>query len=277
MSSYYVKLNMALMQRSKSLTQLENVVTPMAERFDSMYDLPGTLEDQLDEVSRFVQELTVTNPITSAPPIPQRNPARSPIAEVPDPLSTPLSSLLLSPGQTSLKLTSPHPSQRSAPIRVLTSGPTNNNMSSISASSHVTMPVTPPRKRVSEFSFGGSSARDSTGSYASSVSSGLSLDSFGSNAPIPATKSLPLPRTLELNGPVQTKGDSLTFLSLPAMRPPSTYSTQTIERIRSNTELILFPTRSDSIKKLHRSSTTASQKATFEKEAFRNSAVLCDV
>ncbi|KAL1608817.1 hypothetical protein SLS59_002008 [Nothophoma quercina] len=69
-----------------SVSQLEAVVNPMAERFDSMYDLPGTLEDQLDEVSRFVRDLTIANPVTQAPPIPQRNPARSPIAEITDPL-----------------------------------------------------------------------------------------------------------------------------------------------------------------------------------------------
>jgi hypothetical protein len=48
-------------------------------------------------------------------------------------------------------------------------------------------------------------------------------------------------------------------------------------RGKSKSALSLFPARQDSITKLHRSSTTASQKAVFEKDAFRNSAVLCDV
>lgn len=45
----------------------------------------------------------------------------------------------------------------------------------------------------------------------------------------------------------------------------------------SHTRLSPYPSTQPEIVKLHRSSTTASQKAVFEKEAFRNSAVLCDM
>lgn len=269
------------MQCSGSVSQLEAVVTPMAERFDSMYDLPGTLEDQLDEVSRFVRDLTLANPITQAPPIPQRNPARSPIAEITDPLSihrTSMSPPALSPRRTSMKVSSSHSRQRSLSAASLTSRPTSNDISPTLTKGNFATPPTPPRKRVSEFSFGGSSTRDSTSSYASSTSSIPSRTSINSSHTfISVTKSLPLPRTPELSETMQPNTSSLTLLPSPAMRPTSAQSTPDIGRTRSNSTLSPFPARQDSITKLHRSSTTASQKAAFEKDAFRNSAVLCDV
>jgi hypothetical protein len=61
------------------------------------------------------------------------------------------------------------------------------------------------------------------------------------------------------------------------MLPPSSRSEMESNRGKPKSTLSPFPTRQDSITKLHRSSTTASQKSAFEKDAFRNSAVLCDV
>jgi hypothetical protein len=254
-------------------------VTPMAERFDSMYDLPGSLEDQLEEVSRFVQELALVNTTTQAPPIPHRNPARSPIAELPDPLSTvplPLAPRALSPRRVDAKATLPHPRQRSAPAASSTPTPADNSISPTLAGP--SPPPTPPRKRVSEFSFGGSSARDSTSSYASSTSSAPSRGSFHSRQTlISAGEPLTLPQTPELNETMQPNTSSSTLLPPLAMRPSSAQPTPDISRVRSASTLSPFPARQDSITKLHRSSTTASQKAAFEKDAFRNSAVLCDV
>jgi hypothetical protein len=263
---------------SGSLSQLEGVVTPMAERFDSMYDLPGSLEDQLEEVSRFVQELALVNPTTQAPPIPQRNPARSPIAELPDPLNA--ASLLLPPPALSHRragqqMTSPNSQQLPAPA--VPSSPTFT-VADTSPVLACPSPPTPPRKRVSEFSFGGSSVRDSTSSYASSTSSAPSRGSLSNrHTLVPVGESLPLPRTPELSETMQSNTSSSTLLPPPAKRPSSAQSTPDISRVRSASTLSPFPARQDSITKLHRSSTTASQKAAFEKDAFRNSAVLCDV
>lgn len=250
----------------------------MAERFDSMYNLPGSLEDQLEEVSRFVQELALVNPLAQAPPIPRRNPARSPTAEILDPLSTtsvPLSPPAVSPRRASLKAARPQAKQRSASAASLKSGPTSNGYSPTLAGPSQ---PTPPRKCVSGFSFGGSSTRDSTSSYASSTSSIASRGSLNTrNTLISLTESLPLPRTPELSEAMQPNTSSVTLLPPPVMRPSSAQSTPDISRVKSNSTLSPFPARQDSITKLHRSSTTASQKAAFEKDAFRNSAVLCDV
>jgi hypothetical protein len=250
----------------------------MAERFDSMYDLPGSLEDQLEEVSRFVQELALVNPTTQAPPIPQRNPARSPIAELPDPLSAAPLSLppsALSPRRTGQQITPSRSKQRSASAVPLS--PTSA-IANASPALAPPSPPTPPRKRVSEFSFGGSSVRDSTSSYASSTSSAPSRGSLNSrHTLISVGESLPLLRTLELSETMQPNTSSSTLLPPPAMHPSSTQSPPDLSRVRSASTLSPFPARQDSITKLHRSSTTASQKAAFEKDAFRNSAVLCDV
>lgn len=250
----------------------------MAERFDSMYDLPGSLEDQLEEVSRFVQELALVNPLAQAPPIPRRNPARSPTAEILDPLNTtsvPLSPPALSPRRANLTAALPQAKQRSASAASLKSAPTSNGHSATLAGPS---PPTPPRKRMSELSFGGSSACDSTSSYASSTLSIASRRSLNTrNTLIPVTESMPLPRTPELSKGMQPNTSSVTLLPPPVMRPSSAQSTPDISRVKSNSALSPFPARQDSISELHRSSTTASQKAAFEKDAFRNSAVLCDV
>lgn len=243
----------------------------MAERFDSMYDLPGSLEDQLEQVSRFVQELGLVNPPTQAPPIPQRNPARSPVAELTDPFgSHPLSLPLpaLSPRRTSQQMTLAS-SRRFASADTPSPTSTNVDTSPVLA---CPSPPTPPRKRVSEFSFGGSSVRDSTSSYASSISSAPSRASSNTrHTLISVGESVPLPRTFELSETVRPSTSSSTLLPPPAQPAPD------LSRTRSASTLSPFPARQDSITKLHRSSTTASQKAAFEKDAFRNSAVLCDV
>lgn len=266
---------------SESTSQLEGVVAPMAERFDSMYSLPGTLEEQLDEVSRFVQELAIANPASQAPPIPQRNPARSPTAEVSDPLSTttvPLSPTVRSSRRMNSEVFSTQSRQRSVSRDSSTFRPASSDSSPTQSSETNPRTIASPRKRVSEFSFGGSSVRDSTSSYASSTSSMPSRDSLNSRHTFMSmSKSLPLPGTPELSEPKPPKTGSLSLLPPAAIRPSSTHSTQTIDRTRSQSTLSPFPARQDSITKLHRSSTTSSQKATFEKEAFRNSAVLCDV
>lgn len=251
----------------------------MAERFESMYDLPGSLEDQLDEVSRFVRELTLASPM-QAPPIPQRNPARSPTAEMPDPLgatSITFSPPPLSPRRPSANASTSFSRHRAVSATSVTSGPPSSNASPLLTGDTDCWTTLSPRKRVSEFSFGGSSVRDSSGSYASSTSSVPSRASLTQHAFIPATESIGLPFTPELREIAPSDASSLTLLPPPAMRPASSRSEMEFGRGKSNAALSPFPARQDSITKLHRSSTTASQRAVFEKDAFRNSAVLCDV
>ena len=252
----------------------------MAERFESMYDLPGSLEDQLDEVSRFVRELTLASSV-QALPIPQRNPARSPTAEMPDPLSatsTPLSPPPLSPRRPSANASTSFSRQRAVSGTSVTSGPPSTNASPLLTGDADCWATLSPHKRVSEFSFGGSSVRDSSGSYASSTSSVPSRASLTNpHALTSATESIGLPFTPELREIPPSTASSLTLLPLPTMRPPSSRSEMEPNRGKSKSTLSPFPTRQDSITKLHRSSTAASQKAAFEKDAFRNSAVLCDV
>ncbi|KAF2994586.1 hypothetical protein E8E13_001656 [Curvularia kusanoi] len=250
----------------------------MAERFDSMYDLPGSLEDQLDEVTRFVQELALASPV-NAPPIPQRNPARSPTTELPDPFSTapiPLSPPPLSPRRPSANASTSFSRQRAVSATSVTSGSLGSDASP-QLTGNAEWATTPPCKRVSDFSFGGSSVRDSTGSYASSASSAPSRGSLNSrHAFASVTESIRLPLTPELSETVPSRISSLTPLPPPAIRPTSAQSTD-VSRSKSTVTLSPFPAQQESITMLHRSSTTASQKAAFEKDAFRNSAVLCDV
>lgn len=253
----------------------------MAKRFDSMYDLPGSLEDQLEEVSRFVQELTLVKPTSKAPPIPQRNPARSPTTEVSDPLSTaliPLSPPAMLPQPADTKETPSYTNQRRKPAAPSSSTPTSEEASPSPTIEPATTPPTTTKKHVSEFSFGGSSTRDSASSYASSTSSARSRGSSNSRyALMSVAESLPLSWTPDVSEAMRPNTSSSTLLPPPAMRPVSAHSAPDISRVNSNLTLSPTAARQDSIAELHRSSTTASQKAAFEKEAFRNSAILCDV
>ncbi|KAJ4991702.1 hypothetical protein SVAN01_02817 [Stagonosporopsis vannaccii] len=264
-----------------SLSQLERMVTPMAKRFDSMYDLPGSLEDQLEEVSRFVQELTLVDPVSKATPTPQRNLARSPATEISDQLST--TSIPVSPPESSQRrmntqVKSPHVKSPSVSALSSASAPTDKDASPTFPSDPTVRTPTAPRKHVSELSYGGTSIRDSTSSCASSTSSARSRASSNSrHALISVSKSIPLPWTPELAESIRPCSSSFTLLPPPAMRPSSAQSAPDISGGKSNSTLSPFPAPQDSIAELHRSSTTASQKAAFEKEAFRNSAILCDV
>ncbi|KAI4945703.1 hypothetical protein J4E91_007614 [Alternaria rosae] len=61
------------------------------------------------------------------------------------------------------------------------------------------------------------------------------------------------------------------------MKLDSLYELERTPTQISHAKLSPYPSSQPEIMKLHRSSTTTSQKAAFEKEAFRNSAILCDV
>jgi hypothetical protein len=265
-----------------------------------MYRSIGTHDKQLDEVHRIVQSLTITPPGTQAPPVPARNPARTPTAEMPNPLSSKLP-------QSSPPNSSPrHPNTKfhlpRAPMRPKSPEPSPSAGFSASSPPPSSSPIetmstsrasSPTQKRVSEFSFGGSSFRCSSSSYASS-DAGTSSAGWQSPSPLlndtslrrqqstSTKKTTPLPGTPEVREPGERADNrNLSLLPPPAMGTTGTYELErTMSHSTSHTsqnKLGPYPTVQPEIMKLHRSSTTASQKVAFEKEAFRNSAILCDV
>ncbi|KAF1851082.1 uncharacterized protein K460DRAFT_302847 [Cucurbitaria berberidis CBS 394.84] len=280
--------------QSKSLSRLESVVAPMAERVDSMYHTSKNLDQQLDEVHRIVQDLTITSPDTQVPPVPVQNPARSPTAEEPNPWSPTLAPRS-PPGsplrrQTTTISLPRAPRRPKSPQQPSSPGPS----SSITTPSSPTETVvssrgtSPTLKNISEFSLGGSSLRYSSSSYASSdtgtnsagwPSPGPLRDSFVSRHPSTSTKKTSsLPRTPEVYEPGDKVDDGqLSLLPPPAMGLSTPYELESAALRSSHTKLSPYPFTKPEIMKLHRSSTTASQKAAFEKEAFRNSAILCDI
>lgn len=237
----------------------------------------------MEEVHRIVQDMAISSPATSTPPpaIPARNPARPPSGEVLNPTNSFLisSSPPASPPRRQNTVTSlPRPSRLpQSPKQPASFGP---NIS-IRAPSSPTETVTtsrassPTQKRVSEFSFGASSLRYSSSSYASSTASSSGWSESHVSRSTSTKKSTPLPRTPEVREPGDRSSDAtLALLPPPAMGLAAPYE---IERMASRSTLTPYPSSPPELTKLHRSSTTSSQKATFEKEAFRNSAVLCDV
>jgi hypothetical protein len=247
----------------------------------------GSLEEQLDEMHRIVQGLTLTTSDSQAPPVPTRNPARSPTAEYPDPLSPRLTprARITPPYRVQTDTTSPYQPPRRSKSPELTSSagssaskaapPSPVDTGSISRAS------SPTQKRVSEFSFGGSSLRHSSSSYASSDAgtssagwqspSPLLNDTFVSRQVSTSTKmTSPLPGTPEVREPGE-RADNRRLSLLP---PPAIGITTSNA---SHVRLSPYPSTQPDLMKLHRSSTTASQKEAFEKEAFRNAATLCDV
>jgi hypothetical protein len=266
-----------LTSTSDSPSRLESVVSPMAKRIESVYHVSGNLDAQLEELHHYVQNLVTSDPTEQPPSIPERNPARSPAYEIGNPMQNlrmpypPRGSSLQGPSSRSSLPRRPTSSE-ACPLR----DPTDNTPSS---PKHKSLPLTtsPPRNRVSEFSFGGSSARYSSSSCASSdagwSNAGPSRDSVISRQALIPTKNWPLPDTPELREPGQEPGTN----ALSLLPPPALSSPPVQEMSKIGSTLSPFPPTQSGITKLHRSSTTASQKSAFEKEAFRNSAVLCDV
>jgi hypothetical protein len=274
---------------SNSSAHLESVVVPMADRINCIHEKHGSLDQQLDDVFRMVESLMITTSGPQSPPIPARNPARSPTVEASNPPSSALKSvspLAIPPQRQNTKISLPHSPQRSESHNQSTSPrPTI----SVRAPSSPTETMTtsrassPTQKRVSEFSFGSSSLRYSSSSYASSTASsggwshpGTPRDSFINRQPSTSTrKTSPLPQTPEIREPGEDPHED----SLPLLPPPAMGYTMhsELERVTSRSTLNLYPSTQPDLVKLQRSSTTASQKAVFEKEAFRNSAILCDV
>jgi hypothetical protein len=235
-----------------------------------------------------VQSLKITDRPARSPPIPARNPARSPAIEATNPLHSnvmPASTLAPSPKSLDRRMSHPKPSKQAISSPVPASPPYKTSaMMQIPSSPTETMSTSrassPTQTRISDFSIDGSSLRYSGSSYASSTASSGGWSSPGTplitHQPITASKrNFPLPRTPEVREPDESSKEyKLSLLPPPALEYAA-YSRR--ERPTSSSTLSQYPAAQPDIVKLHRSSTTSSQRAAFEKEAFRNSAVLCDV
>ncbi|EUC33561.1 hypothetical protein COCCADRAFT_95832 [Bipolaris zeicola 26-R-13] len=248
-----------------SSTRLERVVKPMAERIDSMYTSSSSLDQQLDEVHRMVQDLDIMSRDSATPPVPPKHPARTPSTGDASYQSSTLDHSDLSrspPRNPNLKISLP-------------SIPYNQRLSQYSTASLTNGPPTPlpTRESISEASIMDSSLRYSSSSYASSEAG---QSSTGWQSPQSAAKQLRLSRQQSIstrNGPAspeireqtqRLKNRYSTLHSSPILGPEVPHE---LGRTLSQAE----------IEQLHRSATTASQRNAFEKEAFRNSAILCDV
>jgi len=259
-----------------------------------MYHTSGTLDQQIDKVHHMVQDLTVTPPDPQTPPVPARNPARSPTIEVPNPLGSkymPSSS----PRHPNTKVPLPRfpqrriPPHQHVPTCLDARSPSEPSPMETVSMSRTSDLIQRRASHMSDFSFGNSSIRYSSSSYASSEagtsSAGwqsppqLSNDYFHNRDHSTSTKkTTPLPRTPEECGAgpiVDNRHSSLHSLPVTGLAPP--YEFQRTSTYTSQAKSTPFPSSQPEIMKLHRSSTTTSQKSAFEKEAFRNSAVLCDV
>ena len=212
-----------------------------------------------------VQDLELKSRDSGTPPVPPRHPARLP-----------------SIGEATQQDTSFDPSDLgTSPVRSpnprfsLPPTPRRSRTSEYSAVSSDNGPSSPLRARdsISESSLRDPSVRYSNSSYASSNASKSSVGwqnaqpfiatSHPSRRPSGSTKSTPAsPEIRQQSQRHEHRRSSL-------LLPPAIGSEfgHELERTLSQAE----------IEKLYRSSTTASQRNTFEKEAFRNSAILCDV
>jgi hypothetical protein len=273
---------------SMSHSRLESVVSSMASRIGSVYQRHNDLDQELEDVHCMVQSPRVTNASAQSPPIPVRNPARSPTIEAANPLypnSMSISTLATSPRPLDMRTSNPKPPQYSnAPF--IPESPSRKPSANIRVSSSPTETMStsrassPTQTRNSEFSISVSSFRYSNSSYASSTASSGGWSSpetplVGHQPSTTGKRNLPLPVTPEAREPDEGSGEH----GVPFIPPPALgYAVDSVvERPKPRSTLSQYPAIQSDIVKLHRSSTTASQKATFEKEAFRNSAVLCDV
>ncbi|EFQ87533.1 hypothetical protein PTT_16976 [Pyrenophora teres f. teres 0-1] len=283
-----------LMQALQRLVTVTFVVTPMVERNDIIYHSSKTLDRQIDEIHRMAQDLTLTAQDPQTPPIPPKNPARSPTTETSNPLGSkfaPFSSPPHPDTGVSLPRFPQHPISPNQPTTASldTSSPSEPSPTETISMARTSDVIRRRASRTSDFSFGSSSIRYSSSSYASSEagtsSTGWQNHPQSSNDyyhnrdhSMSTKKTTPLPRTPEEcgSGPIADNRHS-SLHSLPVTRLAAPYELQRTSINISQAKLSPFPSSQPEIMKLHRSATTASQKTTFEREAFRNSAVLCDV
>jgi hypothetical protein len=252
-------------------------VTPMAERIDDIHHRTGSLTTQLEEVHRIVVEIAGRTP--QMPSINYQNSSPPSSFNLDMPQSTSLSFQSFPFHQNfPLRRSSkdvPIPAPQSPEPRIINFPPTPR----------ATSPVSPIRnKRISEFSFGGSTSRYSDSRYSDSYASSDASSTIGrmSTSTVrnsyvsrqASTRTSILPYTPETREP-RSRPDS----GVLSTAPPSImdYQEDRIERVVRMSTSSLVPPAASEYSHLHRSSTTNSQKSVFEKDAFRNAAILCDV
>lgn len=261
------------------MSRLESVVIPMAEKAESLQQKTSALSQRLAEANRIVKEMTSQpSQLSSQSTATSPNPHLSP-------------EIVATPGSFSAKDFLPS-RKNSAVADASTSpmfqstDPTSPDMSATLAASsphsRVPSPTPSERKRISEFSFG-TAPRHSFASYSSDEESTTTTGTH---------------RYAYLARPHSQRSNQVSLLSR------ETDDSEPRERFRPDSHVLthmlpppaidLPPLNQDSIEqhmaklsfdlpaehqigKLHRSSTTASQKARFESAAFRNAAILCDV
>ncbi|KAJ4302745.1 hypothetical protein N0V90_001635 [Kalmusia sp. IMI 367209] len=266
--------------QSKSISQLESVVNPIAEQVDSIQHRTRTLSQQLDEANRIVKDIASRSHL---PPTPNT------MASSPDPtLSYSPQQLQTSPDRYSGADFLP-PRQESIASRPQSPPPSHTSPELRSASSppRSTMPSpTTTRKRISEFSVGGPGSR-----YSGSMASSDGESSHDSKSPLryaylsrqPSTKASSLAKSVAQRE-ARSRPDSGVLspmlpppaMSLPPLPDADVTDTASLMSGLSLNHAARPETRSE-IKQLHRSSVTLVQKEQFEKVAFRNAAILCDV
>ncbi|KAF2004457.1 hypothetical protein P154DRAFT_572117 [Amniculicola lignicola CBS 123094] len=259
--------------QSHSLPRLESVINPVAEKIDNIHHTTDGLTEQLEEMDRIVIGIAGKSPM--AQPVPDPGTRRSSFLrqEV---------SKQASPSSESFVGRDYFPPQRSAQALLRTSPPPIPSESpyspAITAASSAPSPTA--RKRISEFSFGGSTVHyaDSIATSDPGVNNGwpsppANRQSYVSRQP--SKRKASLATTPEMREPLSRPPSS----ALPPLPPPAMdlSSDSEIDTIKSISKLSLNPPQQPEYIKLHRSSTTASQKEMFEKQAFRNAAILCDV
>ncbi|KAJ4353904.1 uncharacterized protein N0V89_005635 [Didymosphaeria variabile] len=271
-----ITLTMRALQ-SKSITQLESVVNPIAEQVDSIQHRTRTLSQQLDEANRIVKDIA----------------SRSHFPPTPNTMASSPGTVPLQPSQISqdrYSATDFFPTRQSSKISRPQSPPPSFGSPELSAPSSPPRSTLPSpqatRKRISEFSVGGPGSR-----YSGSVASSEEDFSHESKTPLryaylsrqPSTKAPSFAKSVA-NREARSRPDSgvlSPMLPPPAMTLPPLPDTDAGAETASLMSGLSLGQQTQSarseIKQLHRSSMTLVQKEQFEKVAFRNAAILCDV
>ncbi|KAL5121723.1 hypothetical protein ACEQ8H_000410 [Pleosporales sp. CAS-2024a] len=239
----------------------------------------GSLDDQLQEVLDLMQSLMAAPHNAQLPPIP----ATSPKVDAPNPLEARERSASSSSRLKHQPIPEPtSPQHIVKPSRSLASQLAINVQTPSSTETMLASKIASlTQKRVSGFSFGVSSVRCSSSSHSSSTAS----SSGGQSSPgIPLIsqqlssinrRSAQLSKTSEHRLSREPAGEG-ELLVLPSQAQGHATHLD-LERCTSRTSLSPHTAAKSGLTRLHRSSTTDSLKSSFEKEAFRNAAVLCDV
>lgn len=279
-------LTVADMIDSKSISRLESILSPMAEQIDRIHHRTGSFGTQLEELHHIVKDIAGCTPQILATQGLDSRPPSSLYLDSSRQTSSTLESFIardfLPPRHTSrpqpptsrLSRSSAPPRSPDMSVTAVPSSPTSTTVVSNS-------PTTSIKKHISDFSFGGLPSRHS-GSYVPSEAGtnnngwpSPATNRFSHVSRQPSTRESTFARSPE----VRERGIRPDSTILPALPPPAMDMPPDPEddQIMAISKVSLNPPTQPEIVRLHRSSTTTSQKEVFEKHAFRNSAILCDV